>query len=171
VRNVAKKTINSSTRLLPKWKEVVSDCNLAKRHILRDVKTRWNSTYDMIAFVLEYRRAYKQFTTDESNGLTDYILSSAEWTVLDDLRDILHDATLYFSRDSATLATVIPAMDKIDEMLATAVLKRPAGDKKGDKTFSLPVTAALLKAKYTLNRYYAMTAKTRVYLIALSTCL
>ncbi|KAJ7268149.1 hypothetical protein B0H12DRAFT_1002303, partial [Mycena haematopus] len=73
------------------------------------------------------------------------------------------DATLFFSRDSATLASVIPAMDKIDSLLATAVLKLPTGEKK----FCVPVKAALLKAKKTLNRYYALAFHSRVYRIAL----
>ncbi|KAJ7668055.1 hypothetical protein B0H17DRAFT_842866, partial [Mycena rosella] len=73
------------------------------------------------------------------------------------------DATLFFSHDSATLASVIPAMDKIDVLLATAILKRPTGD----KTFSAPIKAALLKSKHTLNRYYSLAYHSRIYRIAL----
>ncbi|KAJ6632561.1 hypothetical protein B0H10DRAFT_1772194, partial [Mycena sp. CBHHK59/15] len=73
------------------------------------------------------------------------------------------DATLFFSRDSATLASVIPAMDKIDSLLATAVLKKPTGDRK----FCVPIKAALLKAKHTLNRYYSLAFHSRIYCIAL----
>jgi hypothetical protein len=72
------------------------------------------------------------------------------------------DATLFFSRDSATLASVIPAMDKINVLLATGILKHPTSD----KTFS----AALLKSKHTLNRYYAFAYHSRIYHIALSMC-
>ncbi|KAJ7611035.1 hypothetical protein B0H17DRAFT_967116 [Mycena rosella] len=120
----------------------------------------------MIFVALKYRRAYREFTNDESNGLQSYVLTSAEWTVLEDLKDILcsfKDATLFFSRDSATLASVIPTMDKIDALLATAILKRPTGD----KTFSAPIKAALLKSKHTLNRYYSLAYHSRIYRIAL----
>ncbi|KAJ6468854.1 hypothetical protein C8R45DRAFT_837598 [Mycena sanguinolenta] len=120
----------------------------------------------MIWMVIKYRRAYREFTIDESNGLEAYALSSAEWAILEDLREILaylKDATLFFSRDSATLASVIPAMDKIDTVLATAILKRP----EGDKSFSAPMKAALLKSKTTLNRYYARAFHSRIYRIAL----
>ncbi|KAJ7135161.1 hypothetical protein C8R46DRAFT_888485 [Mycena filopes] len=120
----------------------------------------------MIVVVLKYRRAYREFTTDETNGLLSYVLSTAEWQVLEDLQDILcsfKDATLFFSRDSATLASVIPAMDKIDSLLATAILKRPTGD----RTFSAPIKAALIKSKHTLNRYYSLAFHSRIYRIAL----
>ncbi|KAJ6454645.1 hypothetical protein C8R45DRAFT_881900, partial [Mycena sanguinolenta] len=120
----------------------------------------------MIIVALHYRRAYREFTTDESNGLQKFVLTGAEWTVLEDLRYILgsfKDATLFFSRDSATLASVIPAMDKIDSLLATAVLKIPTGDQK----FSVPVKVALLASKRTLNRYYSLAFHSRVCRIAL----
>ncbi|KAJ7038366.1 hypothetical protein C8F04DRAFT_951184 [Mycena alexandri] len=120
----------------------------------------------MVFMVLKYRRGYREFTNDESNGLQSYALTAAEWTVLDDLREILcsfKDATLFFSRDSATLASVIPAMDKIDALLATAILQRPSGN----KTFSAPIKAALLRSKHTLNRYYALAFHSRIYRIAL----
>ncbi|KAJ6531457.1 hypothetical protein B0H10DRAFT_1812935 [Mycena sp. CBHHK59/15] len=127
VRTVAKKTIHSTTKLLPAWKQLLLDLQMPHKILPRDVKTRWNSTYDMIVAALKYRRAYREFTMDETNGLISHVLTAAEWQVLKDLQDILCDATLFFSRDSATLATVIPAMDKIDSLLATAVLKRPGG--------------------------------------------
>jgi hypothetical protein len=72
--------------------------------------------------------------------------------------------TLFFSRDSATLATVIPAMDKINSMLATAVVKQVSGE---NKVFTTPVKIVLLSAKKTLNRYYTVSYYSRVYCIAL----
>ncbi|KAJ6587346.1 hypothetical protein B0H10DRAFT_1667004, partial [Mycena sp. CBHHK59/15] len=73
------------------------------------------------------------------------------------------DATLFFLHDSATLASVILAMDKIDLLLATAVLKKPTGDRK----FCVPIKVVLLKAKHTLNRYYSLAFHSRIYRIAL----
>ena len=64
------------------------------------------------------------------------------------------------------LASVIPAMDKLDQLLASAVLRK-------DKTkvaLTAPVKTALLAAKRTLNRYYAATDNSRVYRLAVSAC-
>ncbi|KAJ7688258.1 hypothetical protein B0H17DRAFT_847148, partial [Mycena rosella] len=95
--------------------------------------------------------------------LSDFHLSSTEWAILGNLRDILmafKDATLYFSRDSATLATVIPSMDKLDTMLATAIITKPDGEKL---VFTASVKVALVYAKTTLNRYYAKAADSLIY--------
>ncbi|KAJ7364492.1 hypothetical protein DFH08DRAFT_625220, partial [Mycena albidolilacea] len=89
-------------------------------------------------------------------------LSTEEWNILTDLRDVLlafKDATLYFSRDSATIATVIPAMDKLDLMLATAILTKPDSE---NKAFTPTVQIALVYAKRTLNWYYAKAYYNRV---------
>lgn len=68
---------SSSGLLIAAWKKVVSDCDLPAKILPRDVKTRWNSTYDMIITALQYRRAYREFTTDEPNGLQKFVLTAA----------------------------------------------------------------------------------------------
>ncbi|KAG2741588.1 hypothetical protein P692DRAFT_201677760, partial [Suillus brevipes Sb2] len=50
-------------------------------------------------------------------GLWKYKLEDNEWVILQQLQDILKDATLYFSRATPNLATVIPAMDHVDKTL------------------------------------------------------
>ena len=55
----------------------------------RDVSTRWNSTYDMLAFAVKYRLVLKSLTSELSNGLSDYELSDEEWTIATQLRDTL----------------------------------------------------------------------------------
>jgi hypothetical protein len=43
----------------------------------------------MINAALAYRRAIHEFTLDETNGLLDFVLSTEEWNILMDLRDVL----------------------------------------------------------------------------------
>ena len=57
--------------------------------IPRDVTTRWNLTYDMLNFALEYRKAIDVLTTDRQNELQNYELSKREWTIAKQLCDVL----------------------------------------------------------------------------------
>lgn len=70
------------------------------------------------------------------------------------------DATLFFSRGvTPNIATVIPAMDRIDEVLATSAF---------DSQYSISIQAALAMGKKTLNRYYSKTDHSEIYRIAMS---
>ncbi|KAE9392847.1 hypothetical protein BT96DRAFT_748394, partial [Gymnopus androsaceus JB14] len=54
-RKISFKIINSTTLLLPRWREQVADMEFRNRILPRDVATCWNSTYDMLAAFLEMR--------------------------------------------------------------------------------------------------------------------
>ncbi len=73
---------------------------------------------------------------------------------------VLKNATLYFSHSMPNLAMVIPAMDHIDKILATAALNTVQ--------FSVPICAVLAVVKDTLNIYYNHTDESKVYHIAMS---
>lgn len=76
------------------------------------------------------------------------------------MRDkILRDATEYFSRQTTSLPTVIPAMDHIDhEFTANAANPR----------YLKSIRSSLLVAKKTLNRYYSLTDASQTYRITMS---
>ncbi|KAJ3833744.1 hypothetical protein F5878DRAFT_546014, partial [Lentinula raphanica] len=72
---------------------------------------------------------------------------------------ILKDATNFFSTNSASIATVIPAMDAIDEAFATGIVDHDV--------VSAPVWHALSLGKRTMNKYYELTDDSYVYRMAI----
>ena len=66
---------------------------------------------------------------------------------------------MFFSRSTPNLATVIPAMDHIDEKLT---------NQSRDRAIEPSIHVALTIAKKTLNRYYDKTDDSEVYRIAMS---
>lgn len=71
---------------------------------------------------------------------------------------VLKDATLFFSHSTPNLATVIPAMDLIDETLTT---------QSKNRTLLASIRTAMEFAKTTLNQYYQLTDNSDVYRIAM----
>lgn len=62
---------------------------LPQKAIPRDVRTRWNSTYQMLRFCLDYREAIDQMTGERKLGLRKLEMSEEEWAITDELSDVL----------------------------------------------------------------------------------
>ncbi|KAG1820756.1 hypothetical protein EV424DRAFT_1322653, partial [Suillus variegatus] len=66
---------------------------------------------------LDIKNAIDRITADKSLKLCKYELDNKDWGIIKDLVAVLETytkATLFFSQDSASIAAVIPAMDKLD---------------------------------------------------------
>jgi hypothetical protein len=95
IQKLSFKTINSTTLLLPVWARCLEDLDLDLKLIPCDVTTQWNSTYDMLSFVLKYRKAIDNYTGDRRNNLRGFELTVEEWSVVRQLCEILEVSSFH----------------------------------------------------------------------------
>ncbi|KAJ7745355.1 hypothetical protein B0H16DRAFT_1321768, partial [Mycena metata] len=159
IRRFAFGVIHSTTLLLPLWRKTCVSLSLNVRLIPRDVKTRWNSTYDMLHVALIYRSAIDAMTADKKANLRALELDDTEWEILKDLHRLYKELTVKFSEEGiATIAHVLPAMDKIDNMLTTEIV---------NKTLSPVIKHALMRGHKKMNEYYSKSDQSYAYRIAM----
>ena len=85
---------NSSTVIRPRWREILTDLSSSNSRLSvcmmpRDVRTWWNSTYDMLKFSYTYRDAIDKLTSECTLKLRDYKLTEPEWEIVKQLQDSL----------------------------------------------------------------------------------
>ena len=95
MRKLSFAIVNSSTIALPAWKQACRDHHLPERLIPRDVKTRWNSTYDMVCVAIKYREAIDDVTGNKLLKLRKHELEDEHWIVLKDLVRVLKVSTWF----------------------------------------------------------------------------
>jgi phage-related protein len=81
--------IHSTTIVLPLWFQTLKKLKLDERKMPHDVTTRWNSTFDMLVFTLQYRKAIDDITGNKTTSLCKYELSEEEWRIAEQLCDML----------------------------------------------------------------------------------
>jgi hypothetical protein len=69
----------------------------------RDVSTRWNSTYDMLVFAVEYREALDSITGNLRMKLRQYELTEEDWEIATKLRDVLKVGHFYYLSETVKL--------------------------------------------------------------------
>ncbi len=83
------KIVHSTTKVLPAWNAILVEKKLPQRLIPRDVRTRWNSTYDMLQVALKYCTAVDTLCSRREHSLRVFELSPEEWTIMQELCDML----------------------------------------------------------------------------------
>ncbi|KAJ6627989.1 hypothetical protein B0H10DRAFT_1778808, partial [Mycena sp. CBHHK59/15] len=164
--------IHSTMIALPMWREACKQHEMRAWLIPRDVRTCWNSVYDMLSVAVTYKEVINSFTGDWDLGYRKYNLSNAQWSLLEDMLHILKvfkDATLYFSNENhCTITQVLTTMDKIDDLITVTVVTssvQPGGALKC--ALHPSIKSALKLAKATLNKHYSHTDTSNVYRIAM----
>ena len=71
------------------WFATLEKVGLDPAKMPRDVRTRWNSTYDLLVFALLYRRAIDDVAGNKAANLRKYELSDEEWELTQRLCNML----------------------------------------------------------------------------------
>jgi len=64
----------------------------------RDVTIRWNSTYNMLVVGNEYSEAVDVITGDRNMNLRKFEMSKEEWTVAEQLQEVLKVSSIRFDK-------------------------------------------------------------------------
>lgn len=80
---------DSTTIILPQWFAILEELSLNQRMMPRDVATRWNSTFDMLDFAVQYREALDSITGNQRMKLRQYELSEEDWEITIQLSNVL----------------------------------------------------------------------------------
>ena len=67
------------------WFETLEKLKMKAAKMPRDVRTRWNSTYNMLEFAVRYRVAINEITSSKKANLHWYELDGEEWRVAEQL--------------------------------------------------------------------------------------
>jgi hypothetical protein len=89
VRKLSFAIIHSTTIALPAWRKACAANGLPIRLIPRDVRTRWNSVYDMLKMAIKYRAAIDDITANKALKLRKYELDDEDWVIVSDLIRVL----------------------------------------------------------------------------------
>ena len=165
--------------LLPAWKTCLDELELVLGIMPCNATTRWNSTFDMLSFAVEYREAIKQMTSECKNDLWQYELAEEEWAIVRELSDTLkvcmtsHFTASLLCQHSTdpkrcyvillacrfNLPLVILAMDHINTYFTNAI-KRTSGNNPA-------IQAAMRIMKKMLKHYYLLMDASETYQIAM----
>jgi hypothetical protein len=89
IRKFSFTVIHSTMIALPAWCKACVANNLPIRLIPHDVKTHWNSTFNMVKMALKYCAAVDDITANKGLKLCKYELDDDDWEIVSDLLRVL----------------------------------------------------------------------------------
>ena len=79
------------------WFATLEKLKLDAVKMPRDVRTRWNSTYDMLEFAVRHRMAIDDIAGNKAANLRRYELCDEEWKIAEQLCEMLKVRVSHFS--------------------------------------------------------------------------
>jgi hypothetical protein len=81
---LAYKIIHSTTIVLPAWHQILADLHQSAMLMPCDIATRWNSTFDMVNYAIEHRKAVG-VVAQRDLGLWKFELIDHQWEIVKQL--------------------------------------------------------------------------------------
>ena len=101
LRKIAFSIKNLTTIILPEWYSTLEELGLNARMMPRDVSMRWNSTFDMVDFAIDYQPAIDAITSNRDMKMRSLELDTPEWAIAKELRDTLKACVRVFHLSSS----------------------------------------------------------------------
>ncbi|XP_023694530.2 zinc finger BED domain-containing protein 4-like isoform X1 [Paramormyrops kingsleyae] len=98
--------------------DIQTELQMTQKRLKQDVQTRWNSTHQMIASLLEQKRALCAYAADHNLPVK---LTANQWALLEKTMNILAlfaELTRNISSSTSTTADVIPAISVLERLLS-----------------------------------------------------
>lgn len=143
--------IRNSPKIRRQMKKICDEKNVKYLVPIIDVKTRWNSTYDMLLRAFEQRHIMSDCIYGiKDNNLIKILLQNSDWDCIVQLIDVLKplkEATLECSKmgSSLMITNVIPLYNYCSERLHTSLKKFNEND---------DIYVGIQAAEEKLNHYY-----------------
>ena len=114
---------HTSTLSANKLKEKQALLGIPEHKLIQDVETRWNSTHDMLARMLEQQVAVTAVMFEGSKSLKDLSLDARQVSVMEELVTLLSPlkeiTAMMSSPSSVTVSIIAPTLNKIERFFQT----------------------------------------------------
>eukprot|EP01022_Parablepharisma_sp_SALTPOND_P022646 TRINITY_DN4617_c0_g1_i19.p1 TRINITY_DN4617_c0_g1~~TRINITY_DN4617_c0_g1_i19.p1 ORF type:complete len:165 (+),score=1.22 TRINITY_DN4617_c0_g1_i19:1111-1605(+) len=112
--------IKASPKLMEQLSEFKRKLSITAPKLKLDVKTRWNSVYDMINSLLRKKSAVMNLYFKGSKKLTSKTISEEEWQSLAAIKGVVYPfykITKNFSSNVATVSGIMPILHNVFESI------------------------------------------------------
>ncbi|KAA1109566.1 hypothetical protein PGTUg99_021926 [Puccinia graminis f. sp. tritici] len=158
--------LNKSPNSKALFKEICGDLECSTPHnITRDVRTRWNSTFEQLSGILRCSAAILEWQKDKRHGpARSHHINQNDLDLARDLVELLqpfYEITLQVSTaGAARIADIVVFIDQITSHLSSAI-----SDKRDD--YPPAIRNACRAGLHITNKYYTLTDCSPLYRVAM----
>ncbi|KAF8137922.1 hypothetical protein K438DRAFT_1622902, partial [Mycena galopus ATCC 62051] len=145
------------------WEAKSKELNLAPLALVKVIDTRWNSHAHCMLRIIDRQDVVSMMCSDRDLKLRQYTFSGEEWTILEQLEQILEAFILATEKISqaevALVFEVIPLIDKFTIIFGQMI---------DNTSLHIAIRHAANTGLAVLNKYYSFTDDSEIYRIAMS---